>query len=264
MGHQRPNSAALGRLQRRGQPQPEAVHVDRSEQRRVGVADTVRVEQISCQYRDHRLARSSAGRRIQEELAEDRIFPAVDVAFEHRVSGQHLRRVVVEALRFDGPPVRKQRADDLGHHLALGGRDQDSGGKHRVDEHRRIADQHPARSAEARRPPVVATDPGTTVAQRFTGIPLERGILRLVASETNFSLVIEYEPAASDSGAAVPYTITFSAGAGAPAGNGEVEAAIYKPVNNNKLLKFLDLNTDTDIPFSIYHRSLKPFGAYGQ
>ena len=48
---------------------------------------------------------------------------------------------------------------------------------------------------------------GTTVAQRFKGIPLERGIRRLVAGEMRFGMVIEYGPAVSNSGARVPVTI---------------------------------------------------------
>ncbi len=72
-------------------------------------------------------------------------------------------------------------------------------------------------------------DPGTTVAQRFEEIPLERGIWRLVASETYFDMVIEYAPAASNSGARVPVTIMVDASVGSPiasAGDGEIEAAI--------------------------------------
>ena len=52
-------------------------------------------------------------------------------------------------------------------------------------------------------------DMGTTVAQRFKGIPLERGIRRLVAGENRFGMVIEYGPAVSNSGAMVPVTIVI-------------------------------------------------------
>ena len=76
---------------------------------------------------------------------------------------------------------------------------------------------------------------GTTVAQRFKGIPLERGIRRLVAGEMSFGMVIEYEPASSNSGARVPVTIVVYASVGssiadAPpsrsAGDGDIAAAI--------------------------------------
>lgn len=61
---------------------------------------------------------------------------------------------------------------------------------------------------------IIRGDLGTTVAQRFRGIPLERGIRRLAAGEMRFGMVIEYEPAASNSGARVPVTIVVYASAG--------------------------------------------------
>ncbi len=132
---------------------------------------------------------------------------------------------------------RQAAAQDTGHEIAAGDivfdgesglLSVDIGAVPLADVLRSIVEQTDAKL-------IIRDDVGTTVAQRFRGIPLERGIRRLAAGEMRFGMVIEYEPSASDSGARVPAKIVVFAASGSPAagarpgrsaGGGKVKAAV--------------------------------------